>query len=79
MPRHSSRYQIGPALRAARRRKGLPPEVPALHVGMSVQSIWAFEAGRRRPSVDVLAALADLYGVSVDSLLRRMDDEVVAS
>lgn len=41
----------------------------ALHVRPPTLCGW--EKGVRKPSVDVLPAMADLYGVSVDALYGR--------
>ena len=41
----------------------------ALHVRPPTLCGW--EKGARKPSVDVLPAMADLYGVSVDALYGR--------
>lgn len=53
--------------RAARARAGLKPEQVAEATGTHRASVYGWEAGRE-PQMRHALALADLYGVSIDSL-----------
>jgi transcriptional regulator with XRE-family HTH domain len=68
---------ISPArLRAAREAVGLTRESAAIAVNRSYRSICNYEDGRGRPSLRILIALAEVYGVAVDALV---DAEGVAA
>ena len=43
-------------------------------IGISTKSLERYENGEREPVASVLAALADLYGVSADYLLGRSEE-----
>lgn len=64
----------GPALRAARARAGLTREEFALNCGRTVQTVWAWEAGKTAPGASVqplvAAVLAGARPVVAD-LVRR--------
>ena len=57
-------------LAARRRAKGLTQEGVAERLGVSRQAVSKWESGQSRPELELLLALADLYGCSVDDLLR---------
>jgi transcriptional regulator with XRE-family HTH domain len=67
----------GAALRDQRRLAGVTASDLANCVGRSSYAIWAYEAGRMRPPVDVAAGLADALEVGLDQLLA--DDRQVAA
>ncbi|CUR54204.1 hypothetical protein NOCA2140027 [metagenome] len=56
-------------LSCARVRCGLSREQTAVAVGRSWATVRGYELGTTTPPLDVLSALADLYGVSVGSLV----------
>ena len=60
-------------LKRARQDAGLTKEGAAKLVGISKASIDAYEQGRNMPPADRLRKLADIYGVSTDYLLGRVD------
>ena len=60
---------IGQMLREARERAGLSQEAAAEAVGINRVLLNYYEAGRRQVPLTVAAALARLYGTSVESLL----------
>ena len=53
-------------LARARKAAGLSRRESARAVNRSHYTIIDYEHGRRRPSVDALAVLADLFGCTVD-------------
>jgi transcriptional regulator with XRE-family HTH domain len=55
-------------LRAAREAAGLSRERAAVAIGRSYRSICQYEDGYNRPPANVLLALAEVYGVSVEDL-----------
>ena len=72
--RRSSRRPADPAfgerLAGARREAGLTQRELAARAGVTLNSIWRYETGRRPEDYDVLARLAEAVGVPVDVLLR---------
>ena len=61
---------FGARLGAARRQAGFTQRELAQRAGVTLNSIWRYETGRRPEDYDVLARLAEAVGVSVDFLLR---------
>lgn len=57
-------------LKALRKAHGLNQDQVADRIGVSKQSVSAYETASKVPSVDVFIRLALLYGVSVDYLVR---------
>jgi transcriptional regulator with XRE-family HTH domain len=64
-----ARHFSGRRLREARIASGLSTERLALTISRSAYSIHEYERGRVTPPVDVLAAIADTVGCTVDGLL----------
>lgn len=60
-------------LRKLRKERRLTQSELQAAVGVDRTLISKYETGERVPPVDVLVALADYYGVSVDYILRRTD------
>ncbi len=60
-------------LKELREEMGLSKEQLAKESGISRPSISLYEAGKRVPSIDAAAALADFFKVSVDYLIGRED------
>lgn len=65
---------IGKRIAEQRNLHGLNQEELAVKLNISQKSISKYERGDRRPSYEVLVAMASLFGVSVDYLLGRTDD-----
>lgn len=57
-----------------RERKGLSQKYVAVMLGVSPSAISQWEKGTTYPSSENLAALAELYGVSIDYLMGKADD-----
>lgn len=68
-------------IRIAEQRKllGLSQEELATKLNISQKSISKYERGDRRPSYEVLVAMASLFGVSVDYLLDNDSDSETTS
>jgi transcriptional regulator with XRE-family HTH domain len=59
----------GPSpIRAAREQAGKSREEAAVAVGRSYSTMIQYEIGRWNPPPEVLARLAELYGVTVEDL-----------
>lgn len=65
-------------LREARKAAGLSQEFVAKQLGITRQAVgnWESDSSGSTPDPETLAALADLYGVSVDVLLGRTPDPI---
>ncbi|WP_431780756.1 helix-turn-helix domain-containing protein [Streptomyces chumphonensis] len=60
---------IGPRLRALRRDRSLTLESLAATTGISVSTLSRLEAGKRRPTLDLLIPLARAHRVALDQLV----------
>lgn len=61
---------FGERLAGARREAGITQRELAVRAGVTLNSVWRYETGRRPDDYDVLARLAEAVGVGVDFLLR---------
>ena len=66
---------IGTNLLNIRTKKGETQEQVADSVGISYVSLSRYETGQRMPKMNILARLADHFGVTVDELLGRDSTE----
>lgn len=64
---------LGEALKAHRTSRNLTQEYVAESLGVSRQAVSKWENGTSDPSTANLMALAKLYGLSVDELLRQVE------
>ena len=62
---------LGEALKAHRTRCNMTQEFVAESLGVSRQAVSKWESGASDPSTSNLLALAKLYGVSAEELLRE--------
>lgn len=67
--------EIAQRLATMRREKGYSQEELAERLGLSRQAVSKWERAESSPDIGNIVALAKLYGVTVDELLR-VDDEV---
>ena len=58
-------------LKAAREKAGYTQEKVAEILGINQSTCTGYETGYRKPSIDILMKLADLYNVSIDWLVGR--------
>lgn len=70
------RSPYGRRLAEARRTRGLTRESAAVATGKSYSSIAAYESGQVVPPVDVLLVLAQVYGVTLGSLVGEVTSDV---
>lgn len=64
-------------IKELRARVGISQENLAKKLGLSVASVASYEIGRVTPSIEVLIKLADVFGVTVDYILERTNDEPI--
>lgn len=73
---------IGEFLATQRKAKGYTQQQIAERLGISNRTLSSWEQGRAYPDILTLPALAEIYGVSVDEILRgervREGDDVIA-
>lgn len=62
-------------LQDLRRERGLSQENLADIMGVSRQSVAKWESGSNYPEVDKLIELSNIFGVSIDKLLKNIEDE----
>ncbi|WP_018247666.1 helix-turn-helix domain-containing protein [Orenia marismortui] len=60
-------------LEEERKKKGLTQRGLAVELNIPVSEIAFYELGDKKPNLDTLNKLADLFGVSTDYLLGRSD------
>lgn len=65
-----SPHALGQRLQAARKRRGLTQEEAASAIGVARTTMVAIEKGERRIRANELLQLAQVYGQSVNDLLR---------
>lgn len=56
-------------LKAVRVNKGFTQEQASKMLGISEGTLRSYEKGRTFPSVDVITAMEELYGVSYDQII----------
>ena len=67
------RKSLGEALKENRVRCQMTQEFVAEHLGVSRQAVSKWENGTSDPSTSNLLALAKLYGVSAEELLKNVE------
>lgn len=61
---------LGQRIAALRRQAGISQAELASRLQISSSAVGMYEQGRREPSVDILLDMAEVFGVSLDYLLR---------
>lgn len=67
------RKSLGEAIRAHRMERGMTQEFVAGELGVSRQAVSKWESGASDPSTSNLLALAKLFGVSAEELLKEVE------
>lgn len=70
-------FNFGAHLKELRKLKGVTQKQLALDIGASERGIQQYELGERKPTYDMLIALADYFNVSLDYLVGRTDNPEV--
>lgn len=60
-------------LKQCREQRGMSQKYVALSLGVSAPTVSMWETGRKKPTLDNIISLADLFGVTVDYLLERTE------
>ena len=68
-------YKFGNYVFELRSRAGLSQSELAAEVGVTNKAVSKWEAGRAKPSVEMIRKLAALFEVSVDDLLKKREDK----
>ncbi|QKE10848.1 helix-turn-helix domain-containing protein [Bacillus cereus] len=61
---------FGDKLKKEREKKGWSQEYLATKIHVSRQSVSKWETGKNYPSIGVIIDLSDLFGITIDELLR---------
>lgn len=69
----------GPLLREAREAAAVPLERLALDIGRSAYSVQEYERGRVTPPTDVVTAMADRLGCSIELFFESHEDRIAAA
>ena len=64
-------------MRALRIERGETQVQAAQDIGITDRQYQRFEAGKQKPGLDVLIAIADHFGVSIDYLTGRTENRAV--
>ena len=64
-------------LASLRRERGMTQADLAARLGISKSAVSMYERGNREPELDLLQKMADLFRVSVSSLLGREEDDLL--
>lgn len=67
-------FDFGAHLKELRKANGVTQKQLAANIGASERGIQQYELGERKPTYDMLIALADYFDVSLDYLVGRSDD-----
>jgi transcriptional regulator with XRE-family HTH domain len=60
---------LGPRIAALRRAAGISQSELAQMLKISPSAVGMYEQGRREPALDILAAMANIFGVTIDFLV----------
>ena len=62
---------LAQSLRLSREKAGLNRRQAADQLGMAYRQLQHYEAGTHAPGIEILCRMADIYGVTLDSLVGR--------
>lgn len=66
-------------LKELREQKNITQADFAKHFNISPSAVGMYEQGRRTPDIATIANFADYYGVTVDYLIGRIDDNATTA
>lgn len=64
-------FDFGKHLKSLRQSKNITQKQLAINIGASESGVQNYELGTRKPTFDMLIALADYFNVSIDYLVGR--------
>ena len=70
-------FDFGKRLRQIRENQGLTQKQLAEKIGSDERGVRRYEAGERKPGLDVIISILDNVDVSADYLLGRTDNPAV--
>ena len=70
-------FDFGTHLKSIRLSKNLTQKQLAINIGMTERGIQNYELAKRKPTYDMLLALADYFDISVDYLMGRTDKQEI--
>lgn len=70
-------FDFGSHLKSLRASRGITQKQLGESIGASERGIQNYEIGARKPTYEMLIALADFFEVSLDYLVGRSDDPAV--
>lgn len=65
-------------IRELREQNGLSQKEVAAELGMQLTQYRRYENGERKPAIDFLIQLANMYGVTLDYLVGRNAEDMAA-
>ncbi|MDD6199691.1 MAG: helix-turn-helix transcriptional regulator [Firmicutes bacterium] len=68
-PRKEVVLLLGPRIASLRRAAGMSQAELAQRLKISPSTVGMYEQGRREPALDTLAAMAEVFGVTIDFLV----------
>lgn len=71
--RKQRKASVAKRLQETRLKCGLKQQEVAERTGINVITLSGYEIGKNEPNMEALVSLADVYGVSLDYLMCRMD------
>lgn len=71
-------YYIGDHIRSLRESKGWTQQALGKKLGKKTSTISAYETNAKLPSTDCLIEMAELFGISIDTLVYGENSEVLA-
>lgn len=72
-------YEFGPRVLRLRRKRGWSQSDLARRIEKSSSTVSAYESDTVTPSLEAAAALADVFGVSVDYLIRGDKSRILSA
>lgn len=71
--RKQRKASVAKRLKETRLKCGLKQQDVAERTGINVITLSGYEIGKNEPNMEALVSLADVYGVSLDYLMCRVD------
>lgn len=69
----SAKASVAKRLQETRLKCGLKQQDVAERTGINVVTLSGYEIGKNEPNMEALVSLADVYGVTLDYLMCRVD------
>lgn len=73
--RATRKKAVADRLQQIRKERGLMQKEVADKTGINMVTLSGYEIGKNEPNLEALVRLADAYGVSLDYLMCRIDEE----